>query len=79
MTFFHTFRYHQTLAPQGQRFTDEAEFNALGPEWVDTPTKFPEPSPVVEVVASEPLEMGDLVVIDGAHPKRGRKAKETTV
>ena len=39
-----TFRYHPTKAPHGRRFTDEAEFNALSEEWVDTPAKFPPPT-----------------------------------
>lgn len=47
--FFPTFRYHPTLAPEGKKFTDEAEFAELGPEWVDTPAKLtasaPEPAP----------------------------------
>ena len=45
--FYATFRYHPKLAPEGRKFTDEEAFNALGPEWVDTPAKFPEPEPVV--------------------------------
>ena len=43
-----TFRYHPTLAPEGRKFTDEAEFNDLGPEWVDTPAKLPPPEPEPE-------------------------------
>jgi hypothetical protein len=36
-----TYRYHPTLAPNGRKFTDQAELDALSDEWVDTPTKFP--------------------------------------
>lgn len=61
--FYPTYRYHQTEAPAGRKFTDEAAFNALGPDWVDTPAKFPEPEPV-----EEPADTST---------KRGRKAKET--
>ena len=35
-----TFRY-APHAPAGVKFTDRATFEALGPEWVDTPTKLP--------------------------------------
>ena len=36
-----TYLYHPTEAPTGRKFTDEAAYAALGPDWVDTPTKFP--------------------------------------
>lgn len=61
-----TFWYHPTEAPLGRKFTDEAECVGLGPEWVDTPTKFPAPDPVS---VTEP----DLTA---PTPKKGRKAKE---
>ena len=68
-----TFRYHPIEAPTGRKFTDDAAFAALGPDWVDTPAKFPprEPERVInfypEVVASN----------DDIRPKRrGRPPKE---
>ena len=65
--FYPTFKYHPTEAPQGKRFTDEAEFAALSAEWVDTPAKFaaPEDPPVP---ADPPADVA---------PRRGRKPKET--
>ena len=48
--FYPTFRYSPS-ARDGVKFTDRATFEALGPEWVDTPAKLPpvpepEPEPV---------------------------------
>lgn len=43
-----TFMYHPTIAPEGRIFADEEAFHALGPEWVDTPAKFPPPEPELE-------------------------------
>lgn len=63
-----TFRFHATEAPQGKRFTDEAELDALGPEWVDTPAKF------------APTGAEKPAIADTKHAsaeKKGRKAKET--
>ena len=40
-TWYPSFSYHPTEAPKGRKFTNEAEYTALGPAWVDTPTKFP--------------------------------------
>lgn len=51
MAFYPTCRYHPTEAPLGRKFTDEAAFDALGPDWVDTPTKFPEVVPMPEASA----------------------------
>jgi len=68
--FYPTFRYHPVEAPAGRKFTDEAEFASLGPEWVDTPDKFP--AAEIAVVA-EP----DGGVVLEEPKKRGRKAKET--
>lgn len=67
--FYPTFRYHQTLAPQGQKFTDRAEFEALSAEWVDTPAKF---APV------EAEKAGDIPEIPEMPAKKGRKAKEVS-
>ena len=66
-----TFRYHPTEAPTGRKFTDDAEFAALGPEWVDTPAKFPAPEPVSDVdsvIAADAEALG--------FRRRGRKPKE---
>lgn len=60
---FRTVMYHPTEAPTGRLFTDEAEFNALGPEWFDTPAKFPPTAPID-------------VPVDPPIVKRGWKAKE---
>lgn len=62
--FYPIFRYHQTEAPLGKKFTDEAEFNALSADWVDTPAKF------------APVEAETTGEIPENAPKRGRKAKE---
>lgn len=67
---FPRFRYHPTEAPQGKKFTDEAEFHALGPEWVDTPAKFPAPG----AVSARPEDVIDEVT---ATVKARRKPKET--
>ena len=40
--------YHPKLAPQGRLFQTEEETKGLGRGWVDTPNKFPKPSPKVE-------------------------------
>lgn len=67
-TFYPTFRYHQTLAPEGKRFTDEVEFGALGPGWVDTPAKF---------VQAEPEPSGDQPEkSEGVRTKPKKAAKE---
>ena len=63
-----TFRYHPVLAPDGQKFTDDAEFDALSEEWVDTPTKFPSSPGDGDAVG--PATDGTLVLT------KRRKAKE---
>lgn len=60
--FYPTFRY-APQAPDGIKFTDEASFAALGPEWVDSPAKLPPPV--------EPSAVSEDT------PKKGRKAKES--
>ena len=64
--FFPTFRYSPEV-PQGRKFTDEAEFNALGPEWVDTPAK---------LVPSEAEKTGENQENPGNRGRRGRTPKE---
>ena len=70
-----TFRYHPVLAPEGRKFTDDAKFDALGPEWVDTPAKFPVvvgPDAPSVTSSNEPIE----IPLDPPIVKRGRKPKE---
>ena len=62
-----TFRYHPTLAPEGKKFTNQADYDALGPEWVDTPAKFP----------LDPVPADDAPVVD--RPVGGRRARKETV
>lgn len=71
-----TYRYHPTLAPNGIKFTDEDEFNALGPDWVDTPAKFP---PITAGLTGESITTSGWSASVGADEeapkKRGRKPR----
>lgn len=60
-----TFMFHPTLAPEGRKFTDEAELHALSDEWVDTPTK------------CQPIQSVDLPQEPQAPARRRWTPKET--
>lgn len=66
-----SFRYHPTDAPAGKLFQTHDELDALGPEWVDTPAKFP------AVEAADAPEPAADPIVDALEPlrRRGRKSK----
>lgn len=53
-------QFHKELCPEGKIFRDEAELQALSPEWVDSPTMFEQvaqgesPLKVEEIPPGEP-------------------------
>ena len=62
--------YHQTLAPTGKKFTVEAEVAGLGPDWVDTPTKF---VPVEPETPEDTGENPETPKEPDAKPKKTRR------
>ncbi len=66
-----SFRYHATEAPAGKLFKTLDELDALGPEWVDTPAKFP------AVEAGPVDEPPDHPAVEALEPlRRRRKSKD---
>jgi hypothetical protein len=47
---FPKYLYHHKHAPDGRVFNTPEETQALGPGWVDSPTKFPGPSRFAEAL-----------------------------
>ena len=64
--------YHPTEAPTGRLFDTAAEQDALGPDWVDTPAKFPVVNFHVEVVDGP--GPADLTPLE-APKRRGRQSR----
>jgi len=51
-----SWRYHKEIKPEGKIVRSDAEFEALGPGWVDTPAKFesePQEEPKLEAPTEE--------------------------
>lgn len=66
----------------GRKFTDQAIVDALGPDWVDTPAKFPAINWNPDIVNTSVLSNFDAAEIEATKfvvpkRKRGRPRKET--
>jgi hypothetical protein len=70
MNFIPTFRYHETLAPEGRLITTEEELAELPAGWVDTPALFGKETSAAEVTAELPAGWVDTPALQLGRDER---------